>query len=62
MDESEPKSVHISVNNSEVKDAMNETKDEEPWVTDNSVINEWNYFKLYKCGKEFLKNIDATYE
>ena len=41
---------------------MNETKDEEPWVTDNSFINEWNYFKLYECVKEFLKNIDATYE
>ena len=35
---------HISVNTSEVKDANNETKDEEPLVTDNSVINVPIYF------------------
>ena len=39
LDESEPKSVHISVNTNKVTDAKNETKDEEPPVTDNSVIN-----------------------
>ena len=41
---------------------MNKTKDEEPSVTDNSVINESSYFKLSKCNKNFLKNLDATYE
>ena len=41
---------------------MNETKDEEAPVTDNSVINAPKYFKLFKCGKCFLKNLEATYE
>ena len=41
---------------------MNKTKYEEPLVTDNSIINEQRYFKLFECGKNFLKNIDATYE
>ena len=41
---------------------MNETKDEEPSVTDNSVINAPSYFKLFECGKKLLNNIDATYE
>ena len=39
LDESESKSLHISVNTSKVNFAMNETKDEEPLVTYNSVIN-----------------------
>ena len=44
----ETKIVHISVNTSEVKYAMNKTKDEEPLVTNNSVINVSIYFKLFK--------------
>ena len=31
-------------------------------VTDNSVINAPIYFKLFECGKNFMKNIDAAYE
>ena len=61
LEKSESKSVHIRVNTSEVKDAMNETKDEEPSVTDNSVINVPIYFKIFECGKKFLNNLDATY-
>ena len=56
------KKIHISVNNSEVKDSINETKDEEPYVTDNSVINELDYFKLFKCGKNILNNLYSMYE
>ena len=41
---------------------MNETQDEEPSVTDNSVINFPSYFKLFKFGKNFLDIIDGTYE
>ena len=41
---------------------MNKTKDEEPSVIDNSVINAPSYFKLFGCGKNFLNNLDATYE
>ena len=41
---------------------MNETKDEELLVTDNSVINSPIYFKIFKCGKSLLKNIDTAYE
>ena len=44
LDESESKIVHEIVNTSEVKYAMNETKYEEPLVTDNSVINAPRYF------------------
>ena len=29
---------------------MNETKNEEPLVTNNSVINAPRYFKLFKCS------------
>ena len=42
---------------SEFKDTNNETKDEEPSVTDNSVINTPSCFKLFDCGKNFLKKI-----
>ena len=60
--ESESKSVNISVNTSEVKYAMNETKYEEHSVTDNSGINMLSYFELFECGRNFLNNIYATYE
>ena len=53
-DEIESKIVHISVNTSEVKDAMNKTKYEEPSVTDKSVINVLSYFKLFGCNIKFL--------
>ena len=45
-----------------VKDAMNETNNEEPLVTDNSVINDPSYFKLLECGKNSFKQIYAIYE
>ena len=41
---------------------MNETKDEELSVTDNSVINTPSYFKIFKCGKNFLNNLNAMYK
>ena len=47
------KKVHISVNTSDVKDSMNETKNEEPLVTDNSVINALIYFKLFECSEKY---------
>ena len=53
---------HISVNMSDVKYATNETKDEEHFVTDNSVVNAPSYVNLLKCGKNLLKNIDDMYE
>ena len=62
LDKSESKSVHKSVNTSEVKYAMNETKDGEPPVTDNSVINAPIHFKLFQCSKNFFNNIYSTYE
>ena len=42
---------HISVNASKVKYAMSETKDEEPLVTNNSVINATIYVKLFERSK-----------
>ena len=56
------KRVHISVNTSEVKYAMNETEDKKPLVAYNPEINAPRYFKIFECGKKFLKNLDATYE
>ena len=61
-DDSESKRVHISVNTSDVKYSMNETKDEEPLVTDNSIINVPSYLKIFECRKNLLNNIDATNE
>ena len=55
LGKSKSKSVHISANTRKVKYLNNETKYEEPLVTDNSVINGPIYFKLFKCGK---KNIE----
>ena len=51
-----------SVNKREVKDAKNETQDEEPLVTDNSAINAPNYFRLFKWGEKLLNKLDATCE
>ena len=62
LDDSESKCIHRIVNNIKVKDATNETKDEETLVTDNSVINAQIYFKLFKWGKNFFKKLDATCE
>ena len=61
LEKSESESVHIRVNTIKVKDAVNETKDEEPPVTDNPVINDPSYFKLFKWYKSSMKNIDATF-
>ena len=41
------------------------TRHEEPLVTDNSkveVIKVPGDFKLFKCGKNFSDNLDATYK
>ena len=62
MDEIESKIVHISVNMTKVKHAINETKDKEPSVENNSVINAPRYSKIFKCSKTILKNLDVTYE
>ena len=75
LDDRESKDVHISDNTSglkyakngsvsarKVKYAKNETKYEEPLATDNSVINAPSYFKLFKCGKNSLKKLDAICE
>ena len=61
-DKRKSKRVHISVNTSEVKGATNKAKDEETSIIDNSVINAPRHFELFECCKNFLKNIDATYE
>ena len=61
-EESESKSVNISVNTSKVTDEMNEKIDEEHLVIDNSVINVPISSKLFECSKNFLNNLDAIYE
>ena len=45
-DESKSKSVHISIDTNEVLDVINETKDEETFVTNNSVIVAPLYFEI----------------
>ena len=52
--------LNISVNKIKVKDEKNKTKDEEPSITDNSVINAPIDFKLFKWGKNFLNKLDTT--
>ena len=59
---SELESIHKSINTNEGKYTIDGTKDEEPLVTDNPVVNEPIYFKLFKCGIKFLKHIDAICE
>ena len=61
-EERESERIHKSINKNEVKYAIGETEYEEPLITDNPVINESSYFNLSECGKNFLNNIDATYE
>ena len=46
----------------EIKHAKSKTKDREPSVTDNSVINALINFKLFECSKNFLNKLDATCE
>ena len=41
---------------------MDETQYGETLVTDNPFINAPRYFKLFECGKNFMNNIDTTYE
>ena len=41
---------------------MDETEHEEPLVTDNPVVKEPNYFNPFKCGRNILNRIDATYK
>ena len=50
--------MDTSVNTSEVK----YSKDEGPLVSDISLIKAPRYFKIFECGKDLFKNLDATYE
>ena len=61
-EESESESFHKSINNKKEKYAIDETKHEEPSVTDNPVINELIYFNLFECGKNILNRLDAMCE
>ena len=56
--EIESESVHKSINKE--KYAIDETEDEEPLVTDNTVFKEQIYFNPFECGKHLLNRIDAT--
>ena len=54
--------MYISVNTIKVKHANNETKDGEPLVAYNSVIDASSYFKLFECSKNLLNKLDVTCE
>ena len=41
---------------------VNDTKDEEPLVTDFPLMKALGYFKLFQCSKQLFKNLDAMYE
>ena len=75
LENSESKSVQISVNSRKVKYAKNESvntsriknpkieiKDEQPSVTDNSVTNAPIHFKLFEYDRFFLNKLDAICE
>ena len=51
-----------SINTSKEKYSIDETEDEKPLVTDNPLINLLRYFNLFKCGKNFLNELNATCE
>ena len=51
MEKRESKSVHKSFNINKVKDAIDETEDEERLVTDNPVINEPRYLTYSSVAK-----------
>ena len=55
IEESESKIFHKSINTNKGKYAIDETDDEETLVTDNPVINETIYFKLFECGRKYLE-------
>ena len=55
-----PESVHKITNKNKEKDAIYEIDDEEPFVTDNPVINEQRYFNLFECGKKLLNKSYST--
>ena len=42
--------VHKNINKYKEEKSIDEIEDEEPLVTDNSVIGETSYFNLLKCG------------
>ena len=50
------------MNKKEEQDAIDDTKHEEPSVTNNPFINEPSYFNIFKCGKTLLNRLDATCE
>ena len=49
--------MDMRVDTSELKGAK-----DEPSVTNNSVMKVPGHFKLFKFGKEFVKNLDVTYK
>ena len=50
-EESEPESIHKTINTNKEKYAIDETDHEKTLVTDNTVKNEPIYFNLFECGK-----------
>ena len=56
------KRVNKSINTKQEKDTIDETEHEETLVTNNLVINEPRYVKLFECGRNILNRIDATYK
>ena len=58
MWDSRPESFHKIINKE--KYPIYEIEHEKPLVTDNPVIKEPSYFKLFECGKNLLNRLDAT--
>ena len=58
MEEIRPESVYKSINRE--KYAIDETENEEPLGTDNTVVKEPRYFNIFECGKKILNRLDAT--
>ena len=51
--------MRLKIINTE-KYEKNETEHEEPSVTDNPVAKEPSYFNIFRCGKNFFNDLDAT--
>ena len=61
-EENKSENVKKSINIHREKYAIDKTHDEEPSVTDNTVINELRFLKLFYGGKNLLNRLDTTCE
>ena len=60
MEESKDEYIHKNIHKE--KDGNNEADYEEPTIKYDKIFKEPRYFNVFKCGKNPLNKLDATYE